>query len=225
MIKVQLCPAGELEDKRWWYVDVAMIIISGFVAYMIALAYLDAKRSDTQALTEKKIKWEQEFQAKKPAVEKFKNLKAEMELLNRKIGALKMITTSKIDKVKPLVALDQLQTLWMEGVWYDTLDYRLDGAITIKGAANDSLLIGEYILGVRETMSADTVNDDIRTQVGFDRVSLKIAKEIDFVDSVFPDIARHMEFELTGSHVEKKHAAVSAVSIAPRPRSIGNHGF
>jgi hypothetical protein len=225
VIKVQLCPAGELEDKTWWYVDVAVLIISGLAMYMLTNTYLDIKRSETQTLMEKKVKWEQELEAKKPSVEKFKNLKAEMELLNRKIGALKLITTSKIDKVKPIVALDQLQTLWMDGVWYDTLEYKLDGTTTIKGSANDSLLVGEYMLGVRETMNPDTVNDDIRTQLGFDHVSLKVAREVSSADDIFPDISRHMSFELIGHHIEKKHATVGAMSVAPRPRASGYRGF
>ncbi len=225
MIKTQLCPAGELEDKRWWYADVATILLAGAAAFLLTNAYISARRSEAGALVAKKVKWDQEFEAKKPGVEKFKNLKSEMDLLNRKIGALKLITTSKIDKVKPLVALDQLQTLWIDGVWYDRLEYKPDGTTTIKGAANDSLLIGEYMLGVRETMSVNTVNDDIRTQVGFDHVALKVAKEVDSPDSIFIDIMHHMDFEMTGSHVEKMHAAVGAVSVAPRPRAAVYQGF
>ena len=225
MIKTQLCPAGELEDKRWWYADVATLLLAGVAAFLLTNAYLSARRSEAGALLAKKVKWDQEFEAKKPGVEKFKNLKSEMDLLNRKIGALKLITTSKIDKVKPLVALDQLQTLWIDGVWYDRLEYKPDGTTTINGAANDSLLIGEYMLGVRETMSVNTVNDDIRTQVGFDHVALKVAKEVDSPDTIFMDIRHHMDFEMTGSHVEKMHAAVGAVSMAPRPRAALYQGF
>ena len=225
MIRTQLCPAGELEDKRWWTVDVAVLVICGLCFFLLVNSYIDSKREDIQALSAKQAKWQQELQTKKPSVEKFKNLKTEMELLNKKIGALKLITTSKIDKVKPLIALDQLQTLWIDGVWYNELEYKADGTTTIKGFGNDSLMVGEYMLGIRETMNVDTVNDDMRTQVGFADVILKSAKAIESSDSIFPDIQRSMEFEMTGRHTEKKHLAVGAVSMIPRPRPVGYSGF
>jgi hypothetical protein len=218
MIKVQLCPFGELEDKNWWAADAAVLLILGFVTHYAAGAYLDIKRNDTTALLAKKERWEQELQSKSPALKQFETLEPEIAKLNQKINALQRITTSKLNKVKPLVALDQLQTLAIQGVWYERMDYSNEGQVTIFGSANDSLLIGEYMLGVRESMNPETFNDDIRTQIGFDDLKIKNATFIETPDDYFKDIKSRMRFEISGRHTEKK-PAVPGVALGPPPRA------
>lgn len=225
MIKTQLCPAGELENKNWWYLDVVFIVLIAALSYYAVNIYIDGRKEDVQKLITKKSQWDAEFAKKSVHIEKFKTLKQEMEVLNLKIGALRKITTSKVDKVKPLVALDQLQTLWIDGVWYEELQYSLDGTTLIKGAGNDSLLIGEFMLGVRETMNPETRNEDIRTQIGFDQLTLKSARLTEGSDALFKDITKRMVFELQGKHVEKPAAIHNSVSMGPRPRAAGKIGF
>lgn len=225
MIRTQLCPLGELENKNWWYIDAAFLMAMVVVLYMFVGVILDEKREETQVLITKKAKWEQDLEAKKPALEKFKTLNEEMDMLNRKIGALKKITTSKLDKVKPLVALDQLQTLWLDGVWYESLEYSVDGITKIRGAALDSMLIGEYMLGVRESMNLETKNDDLRTQIGFADVSIKSARYNEGADEFFRDVSNKMSFDLTAKHTEKAGANMPPTSMMPRPRAKGSSSF
>ena len=221
MIKTQLCPVGELEDKNWWYFDAVALILVAALSYLGVEKYLDSMREDVERLRDKKIHWDKELAAKQPGIEKFNGLKSEMELLNKKVGALQKITTSKIDKVKPLVAMDQLQTLWIDGIWYESLDYGSDGLVTIKGAAHDSILIGEYMLGLRETMNPDTRNDDLRTRLGFDGMALKSVHLSEGSDEIFKDITKKLQFEVSARHVEKMVApsAAASVTLGPRPRS------
>ena len=225
MIKTQLCPAGELENKTWWYFDVGFLLIVLALSYYGVTGYLDARKNEVTRLIEKKAHWDNEFQSKAPHVEKFKTLNMEIATLNQKIGALSRITTSKVDKVKPLVALDQLQTLRMDGVWYEQLEYKEDGSISILGAGYDSMIIGEFMLGVRETMNVDTQNDDIRTQLGFDQLAIKSATYKEGADDIFSDVTSKMQFEMNGKHTEKKAAAAPSVSLGPRPRASGRVGF
>jgi hypothetical protein len=215
MIKTQLCPAAELEDKNWWVKEVAVLLIVAATGYWAAGKILDIRRDQTLELIAKKEKWTQELQAKEPAVKQFKGLRTEMDQLNRKIAALRKITTSKIEKVRPLIALDQLQTLWIEGVWYLSVDYAEDGSMTLRGSANDSLLIGEFMLGMRESMRPDTTNDDIRTQLGFENVAIKSALYADNGDPQFKDIKGCMNFELSARHVEKSMASQSMAYVPP----------
>jgi hypothetical protein len=215
MIKTQLCPAVELEDKNWWVKELAVFLIVAVAGYWGAGMVLDIKRDQTLDLIVKKEKWTQELQAKEPAVEQFKGLRTEMDLLNRKISALRRITTSKIEKVRPLIALDQLQTLWIEGVWYLSAEYAQDGSLTLQGAANDSLLVGEFMLGMRESMSPDTTNDDVRTQLGFANVTIKSASYTDNGDPLFKDIKGCMMFELSARHLEKSMSSQSMAYVPP----------
>lgn len=227
MIKTQLCPSGELENKNWWVADACLFVLIAFGGYVLMEQYFDGIRDDISRLQEKKAHWEQEVASKQSGVEKFKNLNDEIELLKRKIGALSKITTSKIDKVKPLLALDQLQTLWLEGVWYEELDYSTTGSLRLVGSAHDSILIAEYMLGLRETMNLDTRNDDLRTQIGFENLSLKTATTSVTGDEFFPDIKQKMKFEISANHVEKpkQPAQATSVTLGPRPRSLLPAGF
>jgi len=227
MIKTQLCPNSELENKNWWHLDAAVLIFIGALGMFLMQSYFDGIKVEITQLQEKKAHWEKEFATRQTGLEKFKNLSAEIELLNKKIGALKRITTSKIDKVRPLLALDQLQTLWMEGVWYEELDYQASGLTKVVGSAHDSILIGEYMLGMRETMNLDTRNDDLRTQLGFDGLTLKGANLITSGDELFADIKKKMRFELSAKHVEKTAPPVPAASVTlgPRPRAPFGSSF
>jgi hypothetical protein len=203
MIKTQLCPAGELENKNWWHLDVLCLVLFFALGHHAVSMYLDGRREDIQRFVTKKEKWDAELAEKAPQVSKFNNLSAERTLLTQKIGALQKITTSKLDKVKPIVALDQLQTLWIDGVWYEEISYSATGELLLRGAANDSLLVGEYMLGLRETMNPETRNDDIRTQLGFDALQITTAKLIDQKDPIFVDIKSRLTFELKANHKEK----------------------
>lgn len=221
MIKTQLCPSGELENKNWWIADACVFVLIAFGGYVMMEQYFDGVRADITRLQEKKAHWEQEIASKQTGVEKFKNLNTEIELLKRKIGALSKITTSKVDKVKPLIALDQLQTLWMDGVWYEALNYTPNGEVSVSASAHDSILVGEYMLGLRETMNPDTRNDDLRTQIGFDGLALKSANLNVSGDEIFRDIKKKMHFEITAFHVEKptQPAQAASVTLGPRPRA------
>lgn len=227
MIKTQLCPSGELENKNWWHLDVIVLILVAALSYVLLESYFDEMRAKILVSQERKASYDQKYVSRQAGLEKFKSLNTEIELLNRKIGALKKITTSKVDKVKPLVALDQLQTLWMEGIWYEELDYSSNGTLIIKASAHDSILVGEYMLGVRETMNPETRNDDLRTQMGFDSVSLRFVKLLPSGDEIFSDIKKKMQFQISALHVEKPALPSQSadVTLGPRPRSLGPAAF
>jgi hypothetical protein len=212
-----------LENKNWWHLDVVVLVIVAALAYVLLENHFDEVRANIVKSQERKASFDQKFASRQAGLEKFKSLNSEIELLNRKIGALKKITTSKVDKVKPLLALDQLQTLWMEGIWYEELQYSAEGGLVISASAHDGILVGEYMLGVRETMNPDTRNDDLRTQVGFDSVSLRFAKLSPNGDEIFQDIKKKMQFQISASHVEKPAipSQSAGVTLGPRPRALG----
>jgi hypothetical protein len=217
MITIQLCPASELEEKDWWHVDALTFIFVVAITCFGVNRFLEMKIEESDRITAKAAHWEAARVEKMPGIAKIATLSTEKALLTAKISALGSITTSKVDKVKALVALDQLQTLWMDGIWYEGLTYARDGKITIRGSAFDSLLVGEYMLGVRETMNPDTRNDDVRTQLGFENLALKDVRDVTSNDDMFSDIERHLRFELSGTFVEK------SVQRKPKPVSLNRH--
>ena len=203
MIIVQLAPAVELEDKEWWQIDFAAFVVVAILGYLGVHGYFSARVARTHTLQAHAEALTQEASLMAPILTRLERLAVDKEKVVVRIAAIKAIVDSKVQKVKALVALDQLQTLWMEGIWYQELKYSEAGVVTINGAGFDSLFIGEYMLGVRETMNLETQNDDVRTSVGFDQLVLTEAKDPQQPNATFPDIDRYLQFELTGNHVDK----------------------
>src|SRR4051812_12451807 len=98
MIKINLCPIDELESQYWYVPDVAVAVVIAIVAFLGVQYYLgtiqeqiDVARSNVQSLNENTTKLA-------PDLERFKNLKKDVDELNNKLNALKAITVSKISK-------------------------------------------------------------------------------------------------------------------------------
>jgi hypothetical protein len=83
------------------------------------------------------------------------------------------------------------------------------------------------MLGLRETMNPDTKNDDLRTQIGFDSLSLKNATLNPSGDDIFRDIKKKMNFKISAIHVEKQTQPTQAASVTlgPRPRALTPSSF
>lgn len=224
MLKIQLCPESELENKYWWTLDLGALAVCAVVSWFASGIVLNMIQADISRYTVAAADWSRQLAEIQPEVEKFKGLDQEVGLLNRKIDALKRITVSKIDKILPIVVADQLQTLRPEGVWFHQLSFGEDKVLRIKGASTDSLLISEFLLGLRETMNPETVTSDVRTQLGFQKVTVKEIKE-SRVDPAFNDLKNVLIFEASGIVEEKKSSVVVPVVAAPAPRMKNGSWF
>jgi hypothetical protein len=223
MIIVQLAPAVELEDKEWWQIDFAAFVVIAVLGYFGITGYLNIRILSANNLVAATETITQEMARMAPTLLKLDSINTDKEKVNARIAAIRAIVDSKVQKVKALVALDQLQTLWMDGVWYRELEYSAEGLVNIKGAGFDSLFVGEYMLGVGETMNQETKNDDVRTRLGFDRLVLKQAVDPEKVNERFPDIDQYLDFELTGVHVEKPDSTTQNVPAISSLRRGDKH--
>lgn len=218
MLRIQLCPESELENRYWWTVDIATLVVCGMAAWFAADLALNSIRSDIVQLNTTRENWSRQIAEIQPAVQKFKGLDDEIQLLNRKLEALKQITTSKIDKILPIVVADQLQTLRPDGVWFHSLAFSEDKKIKLKGGSNDGLLISEFLLGLRETTNPDTISSDVRSQIGFENIAVNEIKD-EIKDPGFLDISNVLIFEAEANVVEKKRTTVQGNSLSPMART------
>jgi hypothetical protein len=202
MLKIQLCPESELENRQWWVSDAVVAVLAITVSYFSATSALNAIKDETLRLNAVKLNWTKQYDEIAPSLGKFKNLDAEILLLNAKLASLKRITVSKIDKVLPIVVMEQIQTLTPQGVWVHSAKFHEDRSISVSGSSKDSLLISEYLLGVRETMNPETTTADVRTRIGFGDLGIKEIKSSD-KDAFFYDVRDVLDFELTAKVVEK----------------------
>jgi hypothetical protein len=225
MINVQLAPAGELEDKQWWHVDAAFVVVIVVMGCFVANWVLDQKRHATGVLQAEADKKVQELAVILPSIAQIGTLQSQKSQLFARIEGINDIFRAKIFKIRALVALDQMQTLWLDGVWYEKLTYSSTGDMVVNGSSYDSLLIGEFMLGLSETMNPQNQNDDARTRLGFDKLSLNIVKDSVTNDEIFDDVQRHLKFEIQGSHVEKQTERVKSLSAVPRSQASGVIGL
>ncbi len=223
MLRIQLCPAGELENKQWWLPDVVALVVSATVCWLLVAGFLASLNADIEQLKATSIRWSTQTAELAPIIEKYKSLDQEITLLNRKIDVLAKITVSKTDKIMPIVVMEQLQTLRPLGVWYQAVELKQDRSLTIEGASKDSLLVSEFLLGLRETMNPATWTSDVRTQIGYEAVSISRLVRV-AVDKNFDDQKDVLAFDISAKVKEKEFKQVNVVAIIPNARSrLGSH--
>lgn len=219
MLKIQLCPESELENPHWYTYDVLALFVVCLFAWMASDLWLGNMRNEITRLNETSANWDRQLAEVQPVVEKFNGLDAEVATLNRKIEALKRITVAHGDKVRPIVVMEQMQTLHPEGLWFEQVSLDEKNHLHIVGASSDSLLISEFLLGLRETMNPDTWTTDIRTQIGFQNIEIKDVVRMG-VDPNFRDVNGSLRFDATAEVSQKTQPPMGAVATGPRPRSI-----
>ena len=219
MLKIQLCPESEFENRFWWAPDLVAFVVVCAIGWMAAGFFLGQITDETNRLTQATDRWTKEEASLKTQVEIFKGLEQDAQILTRKIENIKKITVSKTDKVWPIVGLEQLQTLRPEGIWYQTLEWNEDGGIAIVGAGTDSLLISEFLMGLRETMNPQTWSQDIRTMSGFKDIMVETVESKG--DPIFSDIKTGvLNFKLKAKAATKpRPPGVGPSAMAPMPRS------
>lgn len=226
MLKIQLCPESELENEHWYTYDVLLLVVLSLIGWVAASFWLANLKQETERLNSVASSWEAQIEETQPLINKFNNLDADIALLNKKIEIIKRITAAHPEKVKPIVVLEQLQTLRPDGLWYLTMTLDEADHLHITGASTDSILISEFLLGVRETMNPDTWTDDIRTQIGFETIALKEMKRTQG-DSDLKDVGENLTFDFTAEVAMKRRSYKmgSPTVLGPLPRSANGFKF
>ncbi|MCX6118389.1 MAG: hypothetical protein NT027_12660 [Proteobacteria bacterium] len=224
MLKIQLCPIGELENKQWWIPDAASILAVLLVSWIGLDQVIGSVNEEIVRLNVTADDWTGQIAKLNPLIEKYKGLDAETAVLKKKIDVISRITVNKMDKVLPLVVLEQLQILKPAGLWYRDLEFLDDKKVKINAASRESLLVSEFLLGLRETMNPATWNSDIRTQIGYQNVQIGQISRVS-VDANFKDQTDILEFDVVADIAEKQPPVSGALSAVPRPRRIGQAVF
>lgn len=173
MIKINLAPLEELENKYWYLPDVILVATIVIGCWSGVNYYLDTMRDDIEQLNIKRNDFIKSTKRLKPDLERFDQLNREVDQLRKKLSSLKQITVSKIARYKPVILLEHLQNLKPDGVWYNYYSDESDeGIIRLVGNAFDSLLVAEFMSALSATRLQEFDPNDLRTQVFFSNVHL-----------------------------------------------------
>ncbi len=203
MLKVQLCPPQELEDKRWYLMDVIVMSLF-FVFSLIGTGlYLKDLQDTISQLTAEQKSFEAKQNALKPQIEKFKNLDIQIAELQKKISALKTITVSKLEKVKHVVVLEHFQTLRPAGVWFQSIAISDGAKFEIQGSTFDTILVAELMMSLRDTAMFQDQISNARNLIYFTEIKIKKTNYYPGIDTLFNDLQSFHNFTVEGSIMQR----------------------
>lgn len=122
MIKINLAPEEELEDKLWWLPMVlgAVFVFAG--TYFVVDHYHEQIRIETIAINDEAAENQRGFEELRPKSQEYKARSEEKRDLENRLAALSRITESKILRYRPVILLEHLQNLKPEGIWFRTVN-------------------------------------------------------------------------------------------------------
>ncbi|MDA9951228.1 hypothetical protein N9D31_01510 [Oligoflexaceae bacterium] len=118
MIKINLAPEEELENKLWFVPLVIGAALLFFVSSYALEVYLDDIRVEIEIVENETKEHQRGFEELKSKQEEFKVRDAERGDLENRLAALQRITESKILRFRPVILLEHLQNLKPEGIWF-----------------------------------------------------------------------------------------------------------
>lgn len=175
MIKIQLAPYNELEDKNWWVPDAIALVLALFLSNYLISNYVEGLENEIVEVQAQAEEFKRSISAIQPEINAFKDLETKISGLKSVISALSSITVSKLTKYRPVVILEQIQALKPDGVWFTNYkESTSENKIFLTGFAFDSILIGQFMseLGATKLQRFDAA--DIRSQIHFADVKLKV---------------------------------------------------
>ena len=220
MIRINLTPLDHLENRFWYIPDLAVAIVFSFFGWVFGKAYLNNLKAESAIIQVETEEINQRTLRLRSQVRKYKRLRTEVEMLGQKLAILENLTGSKVDRYKPIIVLEHLQNLRLEGLWFNSLNVepgnieKKDGGsyVTINGASFDPLLVAEFMTAIKYTQEQPVDPSDMRTFVYFSDVYLESLS--------IPDVGGEETSEKEKKKVQSKRAQAFARSKDQKLTSI-----
>ncbi|MBP9706153.1 MAG: PilN domain-containing protein [Oligoflexales bacterium] len=198
MIKINLTPIAELENRIWWLLEVAALLLSFAGATFGFEKYIEMRRNEIIEISQQTAEIRESINRINPQVEKYKNLERDLSQLNTKLNAIKDITLSLPERFRIIISLEHIHNLKPEGVWLRGIafDQGSDDSIVIEGGAFDNLLISEFMASLKSTNMTALDSVDIRSQVAFEKISIEQSLLVE-KDTLFEDLTEIYSFKIS----------------------------
>jgi hypothetical protein len=174
MIKIQLAPAEELENKYWYIPDLlicASLTGAGYFGVDLHLKNLQEKISSYK---EEKDKIEKNTERLSHDLSRYEIMNQKIKDLENKILSLKSITVSQVEKFKPVIIMELLQSLKPDGVWFETVtDHTEESYLTLRAGAFDHVLVSEFMSNLQSTKFQDYDESNVRSLIYFSQLDLE----------------------------------------------------
>lgn len=205
MLKINLVPFEELDNKRWFVPDLLVVLILAAGAGISLLAY-EQSFEDKIASAQEEISTLVSSQKKlETTIKQFASLQGENEALREQLASLEHITTAKVPRYRPVMLMEMLQNLKPQGLWFKAVEEQTaNGQVTIRGESYDKLLVAHFISALHTSRNPNTSVKGVGKGLYFSKVHLKQMQ-----DAGEPSVTSHqparetMHFELSISYREQ----------------------
>lgn len=174
MILINLTPIDELENKYWYLPDVIVFCTLLLTAWGASEIYLSALSESIEKTRAETAEIQINIERLKPELNRYDNLKKQMELLKEKIRVLRDLTVSKVERYRPVIILEMIQVLAPRGIWLTSIrSNHRSSTIDLSGGGFDPILIAEFMSNLSEPSKSDPDPTDMRTMLFFSEVFLE----------------------------------------------------
>ncbi len=174
MIKINLVPADEIENKYWYAIDLALLAALFLISYVSLDFYKKSFQEKLDHLIAEQTEIESHIKKMSNTGKKYELLQNKISELEKKSFSLSLITTSDLEKSKPIIALEIIQDKLPKGIWFDQLIHEQDNhSFQITGGAYDNLLISEFISDLSLISSEKENIQDVKSRIFFPKIHLE----------------------------------------------------
>lgn len=174
MIRINLAPPIELENKLWFVPDLGLFLLSLFVTWFVvglSLSYMEGQIEQMHVDSEQ---FRTDAKRLLPDVKRHENITRQIEQVKDKIRAIEKITVAKTVRYLPVILLENLQKIRPEGLWLNKLTQNSqDSSLEMVGGAFDNLIVAEFMAALEATKKQEIQAKDLRSLIFFPLVSLK----------------------------------------------------
>lgn len=118
MIKINLAPYEESQDRLWFLPDVSTLAASYLIAQLICGYSLRATEEGLADIRQKTEAEKNVAAQLAPRVREVKGIKTQIETLSSRRESMAKITDSKLNRFLPIILFEHLQNLKPEGLWF-----------------------------------------------------------------------------------------------------------
>lgn len=119
MIKINLTPVEELENQNWWWPDAIGLAFIVLLSVLSGYYYLYTLETQVEEYRQEAVAFEQKYRNLKGDIDKYEELSESIVLLQSKKESLTKITDSKVLRYLPIILIENLQNLKLEGIWFN----------------------------------------------------------------------------------------------------------
>ena len=173
LIRINLTPFDELQNKTWWVPDVLAIIAAVFAIKLVS------KKLDNQ-LKEEISRIDAEISDINENIENIKTqsteISKEQKILDEAEAKLKSydnVSFSDINRFEFIIIMEYMHTLKPYGMWYKSLNISISSKnISVDGKVKDPTLISDFLKSLSSTQNQEDL-DDIRNKIYFTDINLQ----------------------------------------------------